>query len=191
MSAPLKALETRYAGCRFRSRLEARWAVFFDELHIQWEYEPQGFLVDGTPYLPDFWLPRQNVYYEVKPNVLLSDYRKRLELLAQFGKRRVVLAAGQIPRPDSRTIVDFISGEYVPEFFMEVFDPEGWDCGYAWCMCDQCGYVDVQFEGKAHRNCGCYLDDNGEYPGAYHPEILAAYAAARSARFEHGEVPRT
>lgn len=36
------ALTTRYAGCRFRSRLEARWAVFFDHLGIEWEYEPQG-----------------------------------------------------------------------------------------------------------------------------------------------------
>lgn len=26
------ALETRYAGCRFRSRIEARWAVFFAAL---------------------------------------------------------------------------------------------------------------------------------------------------------------
>jgi hypothetical protein len=25
--ATIAALETRYAGCRFRSRLEARWAV--------------------------------------------------------------------------------------------------------------------------------------------------------------------
>lgn len=28
----IRAIETRYAGCRFRSRLEARWAVFFDHL---------------------------------------------------------------------------------------------------------------------------------------------------------------
>lgn len=38
----IKPIETRYAGCRFRSRLEARWAVFFDALKIEWEYEPEG-----------------------------------------------------------------------------------------------------------------------------------------------------
>lgn len=53
----IKAIETRYAGCRFRSRLEARWAVFFDALGISWEYEPQGYdLGDAGPYLPDFFL---------------------------------------------------------------------------------------------------------------------------------------
>lgn len=49
------AIETRYGGCLFRSRLEARWAVFFDHLGIAWEYEPEGFeLNDGRRYLPDF-----------------------------------------------------------------------------------------------------------------------------------------
>jgi hypothetical protein len=41
----IHAIETRYAGCRFRSRLEARWAVFFDTLKLRWEYEPQGYYI--------------------------------------------------------------------------------------------------------------------------------------------------
>ena len=54
---PMKAIETRYKGYRFRSRLEARWAVFFDKLNLEWEYEREGFeLDDGTRYLPDFFL---------------------------------------------------------------------------------------------------------------------------------------
>src|SRR5262245_46962536 len=39
----LEPIETRYKGYRFRSRLEARWAVFFDAQGIKWEYEPQGY----------------------------------------------------------------------------------------------------------------------------------------------------
>ncbi len=57
----IPAIETHYAGCRFRSRLEARWAVFFDRAGIAWQYEPQGYQIDVAgekrPYLPDFWLP--------------------------------------------------------------------------------------------------------------------------------------
>lgn len=30
----LTPIETWYASCRFRSRLEARWAVFFDTLRL-------------------------------------------------------------------------------------------------------------------------------------------------------------
>lgn len=39
----IKPIETYYNGYRFRSRLEARWAVFFDALGVRYEYEPEGY----------------------------------------------------------------------------------------------------------------------------------------------------
>lgn len=63
----MKAIETEYKGYKFRSRLEARWAVFFDILGIRWEYEPEGIVLnDGTSYLPDFYLIDFCCYFEVK-----------------------------------------------------------------------------------------------------------------------------
>ena len=51
----MKVIETEYKGYRFRSRLEARWAVFFDACGVRWEYEPEGIILsDGSWYLPDF-----------------------------------------------------------------------------------------------------------------------------------------
>ena len=49
----IKAIETTYKGYRFRSRLEARWAVFFETLGIRWKYENEGYqkevdTVDGV-----------------------------------------------------------------------------------------------------------------------------------------------
>src|SRR2546426_10542719 len=38
-----KAIETKFRGYRFRSRLEARWAVLLESLGIEWLYEPEGF----------------------------------------------------------------------------------------------------------------------------------------------------
>ena len=62
-----KAIQTEYKGYLFRSRLEARWAVFFDAMGIEWEYEPEGIVLsDGTNYLPDFYLPHFHCYFEVK-----------------------------------------------------------------------------------------------------------------------------
>jgi len=59
----IKAIETTYKGYRFRSRLEARWGVFFDGLGVKWQYEPEGFeLPDGTWYLPDFYINAQGLY---------------------------------------------------------------------------------------------------------------------------------
>ena len=65
----LKAIDTEYKGYRFRSRLEARWAVFFDTLQIKYEYEPEGFQVgEEQAYLPDFFLPDLSTYVEIKPS---------------------------------------------------------------------------------------------------------------------------
>lgn len=63
----MKAIQTEYKGYLFRSRLEARWAVFFDACGIEWEYEPEGLVLsDGTHYLPDFYLPDFHCCFEVK-----------------------------------------------------------------------------------------------------------------------------
>ena len=64
----IKAIETVYNGYRFRSRLEARWAVFFDAAGIKYEYEIEGFDLGKYRYLPDFYLPWWNCYVEIKPD---------------------------------------------------------------------------------------------------------------------------
>jgi hypothetical protein len=88
----IKPIETLYRGYRFRSRLEARWAVFFDVAGISWRYEVEGFDLSAVPlpkstlpepglehaqaigpdappirYLPDFFLPEQEAWVEIKP----------------------------------------------------------------------------------------------------------------------------
>lgn len=60
----IKAIQTQYKGYAFRSRLEARWAVYFDERGFDWEYEPQGYEINGLKYLPDFRVDGR--YLEVK-----------------------------------------------------------------------------------------------------------------------------
>lgn len=82
-SSALKPIATQFKGYKFRSRLEARWAVFFNALGLRWEYEPQGFeLRDGTRYLPDFYLPDQDTYVEIKPEIRYSP--RRIYLAGKF-----------------------------------------------------------------------------------------------------------
>ena len=67
----IQAIETIYKGYRFRSRLEARWAVFFDAMGVKWEYEPQGYVLDdGTAYLPDFYLHINRRMWDAEPKEL-------------------------------------------------------------------------------------------------------------------------
>jgi hypothetical protein len=73
----MQAIQTKYKGYFFRSRLEARWAVFFDALGYKWEYEPEGYrLSGGQLYLPDFRItsPQGMIqWYEVKPGGTVFD----------------------------------------------------------------------------------------------------------------------
>ena len=71
-----KAIETRYRGRTFRSRLEAKWAVFMDEMGVKWEYEPEGFTDErGGRYLPDFFLPDLGCFLEIKPRKPTDEER--------------------------------------------------------------------------------------------------------------------
>jgi len=60
----MHAIETKYKGVIFRSRLEAKWAAMFDLLGWKWDYEP----IDFNGWIPDFAIYGDNtVYVEVKP----------------------------------------------------------------------------------------------------------------------------
>jgi len=62
----MKAIQTKYDGYHFRSRLEARWAVFFNKLNIKYEYEKEGFELPSGRYLPDFYLTDYKCWIEIK-----------------------------------------------------------------------------------------------------------------------------
>ena len=95
--AAVRPIETRYAGCRFRSRLEARWAVFLDTVGVRWEYEAEGYDTPAGPYLPDFLLYlREPTLFEIKPESDLGACRRALAAGATPARRRLWHAA---PRP--------------------------------------------------------------------------------------------
>lgn len=83
----IKPIETEYKGYRFRSRLEARWAVFFDACGFKWEYEPEGYEGDGSKYLPDFYIPDFDLHVEVKRNTEdgLNEILEKCESAIQWG----------------------------------------------------------------------------------------------------------
>ena len=90
MDYNIKAIETEYKGYKFRSRLEARWAVFFDLLGWQWEYEP----VDFNGWIPDFVIyGKDKIYVEVKPVVEFPE--DVAEKIFKSGCDKEVLIVGE------------------------------------------------------------------------------------------------
>lgn len=85
----MKSINTKYGGYLFRSRLEARYAVLFDHLKLQWEYEAEDFVL-GTHlgrYLPDFkvTLPgRYDFFIEVKGKAPTDLERSKIACLCDI-----------------------------------------------------------------------------------------------------------
>ena len=71
--AKYAAIPTMYAGVQFRSRLEARYAAYFDLLEWDWQYEP----FDLNGYIPDFYVVRGPLdtedLFEIKPATAIDD----------------------------------------------------------------------------------------------------------------------
>ena len=125
----IKAIETEYNGYRFRSRLEARWAIFFDALRINYRYEPQGFDLDNIYYLPDFYLPDHDYWIEVKGRELdpgSEDWEKVTRLASALNKE-VYVTVGDVwpPYDGERTINKWVS-QPVPEPVYGLESPDEW-----------------------------------------------------------------
>jgi hypothetical protein len=91
------AIETEHKGIIFRSRLEARWAHFFDAVGWAWVYEP----FDANGYIPDFLLTGPlPVLVEVKPAANEPELRQHTSRLAEALKgvwTRDTLIVGAAP----------------------------------------------------------------------------------------------
>lgn len=105
-------IETTYKGYRFRSRLEARWAIFYDKIGINWEYETDRVPTDAGHYLPDFTIHTEagKFYHEVKPAYRMSEFA--LQSVYMAGKMDA--RHDYRPQPDRRAIDEW-SAEEEPE----------------------------------------------------------------------------
>lgn len=187
----MKAVETAYGGFRFRSRLEARWAVAFDELGINFEYEPEGvrvpirFRVNWYPraaviqYLPDMFLPDLGFWCEVKGSMGARDDMKTTNGAAALSEDgHDVLVLGDVfrqPRGQSRRpwLLHFENGDLTATPWPPVEDPP------VELIASE---HDPNAIGESIDLLRGYVCDQ-PLPTNY----LSAFRAAQRARFEHGE----
>lgn len=206
----IKAIETHWKGYRFRSRLEARWAVFFEEMRLDWIYEPQGFereFIEGhiDRYLPDFQIKigKTEYWVEVKGNKnYLKENFDLIERLHDWGGvlpgfycngendlvPNGLILLGNIPEPEHGALFFPIIGHRKGvNLYWRLFDPnEG--------MLKSENLLQYHFGMDSEIILPC--DMHGDFqpkiaktPFGY-TNIKVALSAARSARFEHGEKPR-
>ena len=120
----IKPIETEYRGIRYRSRTEARWAVFFHHAGVQADYEPEAFKFGRHRYLPDFWLPDFSIWFEVKGIGLTKDERRKAEALYRATKKIVLVAVGA-PGNNKLNIEIIAPGLVLEDGLNRVFRPDG------------------------------------------------------------------
>jgi hypothetical protein len=211
---PIRAIETRYNGLLFRSRLEARWAVFFDVLCVPYQYESQGFTIRSAAgrdwsYLPDFFLTDSATWVEVKGD-LASTTEDYLEMIAgifanggalpgvsgSLDSARGLLWLGPVPS-------EWAADRVWPWHPVVQAGPGGGRVNVA--RFTGSGELEVARRGDwpfDFRSRGCaeairpalqqVAYETAVDPRSPCPErVREAYLAARSARFEHGQCGRT
>lgn len=207
----IKPIETQYAGYRFRSRLEARWAVALNTQGIRWEYEAQGFECqtrlsnpnDEAPtfrYLPDFWLPELGLHAEVKASLTEAELVRLLDAAASLssangggchdGGGHDMVILGPIPEPENPR------SPWRLHMHKGVLSLNPWD---GWpSLCDE--RDSFSFAGDYGGTTWSELSAAKQLTAATAADILldgsrdtrrgywcGAYRAARAARFEYGE----
>lgn len=209
-SHAIRPIETEYKGYRFRSRLEARWAVFFDTGGIEYQYEPEGYETEAGKYLPDFFLPELDVHVEVKGQ--REGYEREVLRIKDFIKwggpiRRVVILSDIPARTDDGGLWHFPAyyfdgrSDHVKPgwfYFCDYGDNVGGNVSCANFALPPIGLMDIK-SGKfsiapmsSHgrinpRRLIATLD--GDFNYRVNKNTFDALKRARQARFEHGETP--
>ncbi|MFT8322688.1 MAG: hypothetical protein ABF649_17595 [Bacillus sp. (in: firmicutes)] len=96
----LEVNETEYKCNNFRSRLEARWAVFFDAMGFVWEYIKPKRVEPNRKYLPDFYLPERKAWIEISSKTPSAEDLRKYEAFAEQQLKNNIdfrLLVGDIP----------------------------------------------------------------------------------------------
>ena len=102
----IQAIPTEYDGTVYRSRTEARWAVFFTQNDIPFSYENEGFDLNGMRYLPDFLLTDAKIWFEVKPFDPTANELEKARRLAVGTRMQVFIAPGAPSESIKLVLVD-------------------------------------------------------------------------------------
>ena len=181
----IKTIETVYNGYRFRSRLEARWAVFFDALGIKYEYEAEGYdLGEEGWYLPDFYFPEGLLDEDVKFAEVKKYQGKNSFSVKMLFPKVHAFAVMAIKELGYKTALldgppDF-TYYYVCHYDADLSEPDN-PYGDGWGE-DAMLFNEAMDENRWFVFSGCWRDDIEENDFFAHRYKLAVYEA-RKARF--------
>lgn len=159
----MKPIPTEYKGTLYRSKLEARWAVFFDAIGFHVMYEPFDKLINkanGIEYKPDFYLLQgitpekgvhSNILIEIKPCEPSQQYINFLERFHDPDKSIILVCVGEptLQQPNGY-ILRMKREKGMPTKKTELVK------GFVALRCDECGRYELN-EHDFYQSFGGYL----------------------------------
>ncbi len=184
----MRPKQTKYKNIFFRSRTEARWAVFFDVIGYRWQYEEEGYLLSSNEgYLPDFklLLPDDSIFYaEVKHYEFDDLGDEKIITLRKFCRESdvpLLILPGTpeyraynliFPDHNDNSFCAALFQDYTP--YIRIAD-EYW---FRYLVMDSNGRFMLDVDDRSARK-------------SFGRKYVEAIYTARSAHFEHGENPNT
>tara|TARA_R100000005_G_C4923285_1_gene155576 strand:- start:80 stop:757 length:678 start_codon:yes stop_codon:yes gene_type:complete len=192
---PVQAIQTSYNKHLFRSRLEARYAVFFDALGWDWQYEPEGFdLPVNGYYLPDFFVsptpwchwPSGPFWLEIKADSSRTSRLERERLQELCCETQICGFMGFHKNLKTSHREDgFFNGTSVKPY--ELFDGAYWP--FKQYKSPQQRRVKDFHTGEVWEEEKLWLEMDAKPSALLFELVEAAQELALKARFEHGEHP--
>lgn len=203
----MKAIDTLYEGHYFRSRTEARWAVFWKTLGLPFEYESEGYYLDdgNVMYLPDYYIRAWNTYVEIKAEAPNSNEIRKCMLLHRESEKPVLLIYGQPWQGEYKALLfdDESMAQCYEEFPHRYFEGAIFGCS----SCDYLMFVSegdsgnylksvyendfhhrdsagVLYFGLGHVTTKCRSENCVEREPVFTDALREAFLAARKERFE-------
>ncbi len=93
----IEAIKTTYKSIEYKSRLEARTALFFHCLGLNFEYEPKYFEIEKDFwYVPDFYLRDLEMWIEIKGPDMYEEAQIKAEGLCRMTDQLVEVWCGNL-----------------------------------------------------------------------------------------------
>lgn len=176
-------VETTYNGYKFRSRTEARWAVWFDAVGLYYQYEIDGFDINGEWYLPDFFVPSlEGRVWEGGTPPIAGSW---VEIKPKYPTAHEMDLLRGLKKKTTHHVYFFVGTPWIGEFKI------------GWMPFGSEDFVFEEYRLPIHRDdeppdccaagsaCGIFM----QLECVYDDRIREAFIFARQARWEHGESP--
>lgn len=154
--------------------------MFYDSLGIPYDYELEGFDLNGLWYLPDFWLPNQDCWVEIKATEPTEGEYEKAARLAAASEKTVFIFYGAIDRQAEAALSGFESSAvWIDPTSLEY---GGCDYGWLWHECQHCGAFGIHYsyhdERMACKTRGA-CPDNDRWRSERLPKAITAALSER------------